>query len=292
VAGRKKGAGRARLLMVQGTSSGAGKSTIVAGLCRLFSSDGYRVAPFKSQNMSSNLYQTANGLKMARAQAVQAVAAGIEPDERMNPILLKPIGDYRSEVFVDGRFYSEMHAQEYYGRFAVARGLPIALRALDSLRRENDIVVMEGAGSPAEVNIARFDIANMLLAEKVRSPVIIVADIERGGCFASIVGTMQLLKPRRRALVRGFLINKFRGDPSLLELAIKTTEKLTRKRILGVVPKIELQLPDEDSLDGARGLSPEDELPQESWGWQADLLAKTIKESVDVERLYAVAGLK
>lgn len=282
---------RARLMMVQGTSSGAGKSTVVAGLCKLFSDDGYSVAPFKSQNMSSNLYQAAGGLKMARAQAVQAVAAGKEPDARMNPILLKPLGDYRSEVFVDGRFYAEMHAREYYDKFAVARGLPLALRALDSLRRENDIVVMEGAGSPAEINIAKYDIANMLLAEKVRSPVVIVADIERGGCFAGIVGTMQLLKPRHRALVKGFLINKFRGDPGLLGPAIEVTEKMTRRRVLGVVPKIDLKLPDEDSLDGG-GRYSGPELPQESWGWQAGLLAKAIRESVDVRRLYAVAGLK
>jgi adenosylcobyric acid synthase len=275
--------------MVQGTSSGAGKSTIVAGLCRIFSDAGRKVAPFKSQNMSSNLYQTAGGLKMARAQAIQAVAARREPDARMNPILLKPLGDYRSEVLVNGRFYAEMHAREYYESFVLKQGFPLALKALDSLRRENDVVVIEGAGSPAEINIARYDIANMLLAEKVKSPVIIVADIERGGCFASIVGTMQLLKPKHRALVKGFLINKFRGDPSLLAPAIKKTEKMTRKRVLGIVPKIEIALPEEDSLDG--GSRAGDELlPQESWGWQLDLLAKAIKENTDVERLNEVAG--
>ena len=274
--------------MVQGTSSGAGKSTIVAGLCRIFSDAGRKVAPFKSQNMSSNLYQTAGGLKMARAQAIQAVAARREPDARMNPILLKPLGDYRSEVLVNGRFYAEMHAREYYENFVLKQGFPLALKALDSLRRENDVVVIEGAGSPAEINIARYDIANMLLAEKVKSPVVIVADIERGGCFASIVGTMQLLKPKHRVLVKGFLINKFRGDPSLLAPAIKTTEKMTRKRVLGVVPKIEIELPEEDSLDGGRAGS--ELLPQESWGWQLDLLAKAIKENADIERLNRVAG--
>ena len=275
--------------MVQGTSSGAGKSTIVAGLCRIFSDAGRKVTPFKSQNMSSNLYQTAGGLKMARAQAIQAVAARREPDARTNPILLKPLGDYRSEVLVNGRFYAEMHAREYYESFVLKQGFPLALKALDSLRRENDVVVIEGAGSPAEINIARYDIANMLLAEKVKSPVIIVADIERGGCFASIVGTMQLLKPKHRALVKGFLINKFRGDPSLLAPAIKKTEKMTRKRVLGIVPKIEIALPEEDSLDG--GSRAGDELlPQESWGWQFDLLAKAIKENTDVERLNEVAG--
>jgi adenosylcobyric acid synthase len=274
--------------MVQGTSSGAGKSTIVAGLCRIFSDEGYSVAPFKSQNMSSNLYTTKDGLKMARAQAIQAVAARKEPDSRINPILLKPLGDYRSEVMLNGRFYAEMHAREYYEKFALARGLPLALSSLDGLRKENDIIVIEGAGSPAEINIARYDIANMLLAENVRSPVIIVADIERGGCFASIAGTMQLLKPKHRALVRGFLINKFRGDPALLEPAIKETQKLTKKRILGVVPKIAFDLPEEDSLVGGRGSR---DIPEEAWSWQIDLLAKAIRENVDLEQLKEVAGL-
>lgn len=279
---------RARLLMVQGTSSGAGKSTIVAGLCRLFSDAGYRVAPFKSQNMSSNLYETKDGLKMARAQAIQAVAARKEPDARMNPILLRPLGEYRSEVMLEGRFYAEMHAKEYYENFVLRRGLPIALKALDSLRRENDVIVIEGAGSPAEINIAKYDIANMLLAEKTRSPVIIVADIERGGCFASIVGTMRLLKPKHRAFVRGFLINKFRGDSALLEPAIGATQKITRKKILGVIPKIGFELPEEDSLTGS---IEERDVPQESWGWQVDLLANAIKEGVDMDVINKVTNL-
>ena len=274
--------------MVQGTSSGAGKSTLVAGLCRIFSDAGHKVAPFKSQNMSSNLHQMPDGLKLARAQAIQAVASRREPDARMNPILLKPLGDYRSEVLVNGRFYAEMHAREYYENFVLQHGFRLALKALDSLRRENDVVVIEGAGSPAEINIAKYDIANMLLAEKTKAPVVIVADIERGGCFASIVGTMQLLKPKHRALVKGFLINKFRGDPALLEPAIKATHMLTKKRVLGVIPKVDLQLPEEDSLDGGRAGT---ELPQESWGWQLDLLAKTIKENVDIKRLQEVTSL-
>ncbi|WP_337861541.1 cobyric acid synthase [Nitrososphaera sp.] len=285
----------ARLLMVQGTSSGAGKSTLVAGLCRLLSDDGYSVAPFKSQNMSSNLFVLAgSGLKMARAQAVQAVAARKEPDPRMNPILLRPLGDYRSEVIVNGRFYAEMHAREYYDSFALRHGLPLALKALAELRRENDVVVIEGAGSPAEINIAEHDIANMLLAEKVRAPVVIVADIERGGCFASMVGTMQLLRPKHRALVKGFLINKFRGDPTLLEPAISVAQKMTKKRVLGVIPKIAFDLPEEDSLTGGgSNASPADrgDASQESWGWQVDLLAKALKESVDVGKLYEVARL-
>jgi adenosylcobyric acid synthase len=183
-----------------------------------------------------------------------------------------------------------MHAREYYESFVLQHGFSLALKALDSLRRENDLIVIEGAGSPAEINIAKYDIANMLLAEKTKAPVVIVADIERGGCFASIVGTMQLLKPKHRTHVKGFLINKFRGDPALLEPAIKATVKLTKKRVLGVIPRIDLQLPEEDSLDGGSRRAGT-ELPQESWNWQLDLLAKTIKDNVDVERLQEVAGL-
>ena len=241
---------RAKLIMVQGTTSGAGKSTIVIGLCRLFSDRGYNVAPFKAQNMSSNFFTTSSGSKMALVQAIQAVAARKEPDSRMNPILLKPLGEYRSTVFLNGRFYSEMYAKDYYEKFVLQQGFMMVLKALESLRSENDIIVIEGAGSPSEINIAKYDIANMLLAQEVGAPVIIVADIERGGCFASIVGTTQLLKQAHRGLVKGFLINKFRGDITLLAPAIKEVQKMTKKRILGILPKIEFNLPEEDSLVG------------------------------------------
>ena len=280
---------KAKLIMVQGTSSGAGKSTVAIGLCRLFSDMDHKVAPFKAQNMSSNFFATAGGAKMAQVQAIQAVAARKEPDPRMNPILLKPLGEYRSMVFLNGRFYSEMHAKEYYEKFVLQQGFSHALKALDSLRSENDIVVIEGAGSPSEINIAKYDIANMLLAQKAGAPVIIVADIERGGCFASIVGTMQLLKPTHRSIVKGFLINKFRGDITLLAPAIKEVQKMTKKRILGVIPKIEFNLPEEDSLVGS--MAGKAEVPREAWNWQIDLVAKAIKESVDMERISEVVGL-
>jgi adenosylcobyric acid synthase len=246
------------------------------------------VAPFKAQNMSSNFFATAGGAKMAQVQAIQAVAARKEPDPRMNPILLKPLGEYRSMVFLNGRFYSEMHAKEYYEKFVLQQGFSHTLKALDSLRSENDIVVIEGAGSPSEINIAKYDIANMLLAQKAGAPVIIVADIERGGCFASIVGTMQLLKPAHRSLVKGFLINKFRGDITLLAPAIKEMQRMTKKRILGVIPKIEFNLPEEDSLVGS--MAGRAEIPREAWNWQIDLVAKAIKESVDMERISEVVG--
>lgn len=280
---------QAKLIMIQGTSSGAGKSTIAVGLCRLFSDRGYKVAPFKAQNMSSNFFTTLAGSKMALVQAIQAVAARKEPDPRMNPILLKPLGEYRSMVFLNGRFYSEMYAREYYEKFVIQQGLTMVLRALDSLRSENDIIVIEGAGSPSEINIAKYDIANMLLAQEVAAPVIIVADIERGGCFASIVGTAQLLKPLHRALVKGFLINKFRGDVTLLAPAIKEVQKMTKKRILGIIPKIEFNLPEEDSLVGS--VVGKAEIPREAWDWQIDLIAKAMKENIDMTRMSKVVGL-
>jgi adenosylcobyric acid synthase len=275
--------------MIQGTTSGAGKSTVAIGLCRLFSDRGYKVAPFKAQNMSSNFFTTLGGSKMALVQAIQAVAARKEPDPRMNPILLKPLGEYRSMVFLNGRFYSEMYAREYYEKFVFQQGFAMVLKALDSLRSENDIIVIEGAGSPSEINIAKYDIANMLLAQEVVAPVIIVADIERGGCFASIVGTAQLLKPVHRALVKGFLINKFRGDVTLLAPAIKEVQKMTRKRILGIIPRIEFNLPEEDSLVGS--VVGKAEVPRESWNWQIDLIAKSIKENIDMTRMSKVVGL-
>ncbi|MEW6603129.1 MAG: cobyric acid synthase [Thermoproteota archaeon] len=280
---------KAKLVMVQGTSSGAGKSTIVIGLCRLLSDRGYKVAPFKAQNMSSNFFAAAGGSKMALVQAIQAVASRREPDPRMNPILLKPLGEYRSMLFLNGRFYAEMHAKEYYEKFVMQQGFSTALKALDSLRSENDIVVIEGAGSPSEINIAKYDIANMLLAQKIGAPVLIVSDIERGGCFASIVGTMQLLKPAHRSLVKGFLINQFRGDITLLAPAIKEVQKMTKKRVLGVIPKIEFNLPEEDSLVGS--MAGKAEIPREAWNWQIDLVAKAIKESADMDRISEVIGL-
>ena len=276
--------------MIQGTTSGAGKSTVAIGLCRLFSDRGYKVAPFKAQNMSSNFFTTLGGSKMALVQAIQAVAARKEPDPRMNPILLKPLGEYRSMVFLNGRIYSEMYAREYYEKFVFQQGFAMVLKALDSLRSENDIIVIEGAGSPSEINIAKYDIANMLLAQEVVAPVIIVADIERGGCFASIVGTAQLLKPVHRALVKGFLINKFRGDVTLLAPAIKEVQKMTRKRILGIIPRIEFNLPEEDSLVGS--VVGKAEVPRESWNWQIDLIAKAIKENIDITGMMSkVVGL-
>jgi adenosylcobyric acid synthase len=270
--------------MIQGTSSGSGKSTLVTAFCRIFSDKGLQVCPFKAQNMSSNTYTIANtSLEISQAQALQAFASRKQPDIRMNPILLKPLGDYRSRVILNGSFYSDMHARDYYDKFILQKGFRNVLQSLESLRKENDLVILEGAGSPAEINIFKYDIANMLLAERIRTPVLITADIERGGCFASIVGTMRLLKKIHRDLVKGFIINKFQGDESLLTPAIKSVERITKKRILGIIPKINFFLPAEDSLDGNNPNDPKPSL--ESFDSQIDILAKTIKNNVNVEKL-------
>ncbi|MDQ3972629.1 MAG: cobyric acid synthase [Thermoproteota archaeon] len=276
--------------MIQGTSSGSGKSTLVTAFCRIFSDKGFRVSPFKAQNMSSNTYIIAGTLlEISQTQALQAFASRKQPDIRMNPILLKPLGDYRSRVILNGRFYSDMHARDYYDNFILQKGFMNVLGSLQSLRKENDLVIIEGAGSPAEINISKYDIANMLLAERIRTPVLITADIERGGCFASIVGTMRLLKKIHRDLVQGFIINKFQGDESLLIPAIKSVERITKKRILGIIPRVNFCLPAEDSLDGHNPKSPEMSL--ESCDGQIDILSKVIKDNVNIEKLI-LQGIK
>lgn len=277
--------------MIQGTSSGAGKSTIATGLCRIFADLGYRVAPFKAQNMSSNIHiirKKSESLKIAQAQAIQAEACRRRPDVKMNPILLEPRGDFRSGVILNGKFYSEMHAKEYYETFTLQKGFPIVIEALQNLMIENEIVVIEGAGSPAEINISKYDIANMLLAKKVDAPVIIVTDIERGGCFASIVGTLMLLKPQHRRLTRGFLINKFRGDPLILKPAIISVERITQKKNLGIIPKLAFNLPPEDSLDSVSAT----EIPQRDRDKQIDILANSLREKIFVDEIMAnILGL-
>ena len=270
--------------MIQGTSSGCGKTTLVAALCRIFSDMGYCVAPFKAQNMSSNAYRIKHtSSQIALAQAIQAVASRKKPDLRMNPILLKPIGNYRSKVILGGDFYDKMHAITYYQQFVLQKGFPFVLTSLDSLREENDIIIIEGAGSPAEINIQRYDIANMVLANQVNAPVMMSSDIERGGCFASIVGTMRLLKPFHRQLIKGFIINKFRGDKKLLDPAINSVQKITKKRFFGVVPKADFSLPNEDSLDIKS--SDNGVMNELYWNEQISLIAEVVSKSIDIQEL-------
>ncbi len=236
----------AKVLMIQGTMSNVGKSLITAGLCRIFSQDGYRVAPFKSQNMALNSFITEDGFEMGRAQVMQAEAAGIKPDVRMNPILLKPTNDTGSQVIVNGEIRCTMAAKEY---FEYKRELiPDILKAFNSLSEEYDIIVIEGAGSPAEINLKQEDLVNMGMAKMAKSPVLLVGDIDRGGVFAQLIGTVNLLEPEERSIVKGLIINKFRGDKSILDPGIKMLEEKADIPVVGVAPYMHVDVEDEDSL--------------------------------------------
>ena len=277
---------KGKVLMVQGTSSGAGKSTIVIALCRILSNLGYKVSPFKAQNMSSKIHSISNLYTISKIQAIQAFAARKKPEWQINPVLLVPLGDDRSNVFVAGKFLEEMSAIKYYNEFVLAKGFPIVLDAVNKLKNENDIIIIEGAGSPAEINIAKYDIANMLLAEKIASPVILVSDIERGGCFASIFGTIKLLKIKQQRLIKGFIINKFRGNENILEDAIRFIEWRTKLNNLGIIPKFEFFLPPEDSLDSTNNDNLENLQKfssKKKMNQQIELLAATIGTKINVE---------
>lgn len=238
----------ARTLMIQGTASDVGKSILTAALCRILVQDGLSVAPFKSQNMSLNSYVTLDGKEIGRAQGMQADACGIVATTDMNPILLKPTTDRASQVVVHGKPYRTMDAFSYRNEYLAEAGL-IVREALDRLRMEYEVILLEGAGSPAEINLKDRDIVNMRMARWADAPVILVADIDRGGVFASIVGTLELLEPDERVRVKGFIINKFRGDVALLQPGLDWLEQKTGKPVLGVIPHIDsLRLESEDSL--------------------------------------------
>ena len=242
---------KTRCIMVQGTMSGAGKSLLCAALCRIFHQDGLRCAPFKSQNMALNSYVTRDGLEMGRAQVVQAMAAGVEPDVRMNPILLKPCSDVGSQVIVNGEVRGQMPARDYF-RYK-KQLVPEILAAYHSLAEENDVIVIEGAGSPAEINLKANDIVNMGLARLVDAPVLLAGDIDRGGVFAQLYGTVALLEPEERARVKGLIINKFRGDVEILRPGLAPLEEKTGVPVIGVVPYVRTEIDDEDSLAPSLG---------------------------------------
>ena len=236
----------AKSIMLQGTMSNVGKSFLTAALCRILRQDGYSVAPFKSQNMALNSFITPDGLEIGRAQALQAEAAGLEPSALMNPILLKPTTDVGSQVIVNGRVLGNMKAAEYFRRKKEL--IPDIMRAYETLSAQHDVIVIEGAGSPVELNLKKDDIVNMGLAELVRSPVLLVGDIDRGGVFAQLIGTLTLLESSQRELVKGLVVNKFRGDISLFSDGVQILEELSCKKVAGVVPYINCDLEDEDSL--------------------------------------------
>lgn len=275
-----------KTLMVQGTSSGAGKTTLVTALCRIFADKGYSVAPFKSQNMSSYSYR-GDGFEISRAQAIQSIAARSEISPHTNPIMLKPLGNYKSEVFVMGKSYKKMHADEYYGKFALTRGLEIAKKSLDTLRSRYDLVILEGAGSPAEINIKKYDIANMRMAQHCSSPVVLVSDIDRGGTFASIVGTLELLGTQKR-FVKGYVINKFRGDQKILRPGLEFLKKRTGRPILGTIPLIKFEIPDEDSLDANPKQVSFTQKYQKMLEREIEHLSRIVKSNLDMR---AIGGL-
>lgn len=236
----------AKALMVVGTMSNAGKSLVTAGLCRVFNQDGYKVAPFKSQNMALNSFITKEGAEMGRAQVVQAEAANIEPSVLMNPILLKPTSDSGSQVIVNGEAIGTMRAGEYYAMKHTLR--PKVQEAFDTLAAKYDVVCIEGAGSPAEINIKKDDFVNMGMAKMAKAPVLLVADIDRGGVFASIYGTLMLLDEDERVMIKGVIINKFRGDVEILRPGLKMIEDKTGVPVVGVLPMLNVDIEDEDSL--------------------------------------------
>jgi adenosylcobyric acid synthase len=268
--------------MIQGTSSGAGKTTLVTALCRIFADVGYRVTPFKSQNMSNYSYM-GDEFEISQAQAIQAIAARTEINPHINPILLKPLGNYRSSVVLQGKFYRKMTAQTYYQKFVLSKGLPLALESFSHLKKNHDLIIIEGAGSPAEINLQRFDIANMLLAERTKSPVFLVSDIERGGSFSSIVGTMSLLPRQHQKLVKGLVINKFRGNVHLLLPGFKKLRQITSKPVLGVIPRIDISLPNEDSLDRKPSLFKRHN--KQRLEREIEKLAKTVKSNLDIREM-------
>ena len=271
-------------LMIQGTSSGAGKTTIVAALCRIFSDNGYSVAPFKSQNMSNFGYSTPD-FEISRAQAIQAIGARCEITSDLNPIMLKPLGNYYSTVYLNGKRYKKMHAKDYYKKFVKSKGVKAAINSFSKLKKNFDLIILEGAGSPAEINLQKFDIANMSIAEKVNASVLLISDIDKGGSFASLVGTMNLLEKKYQKLVKGFVFNKFRGDIDVLKPGFRKVKQITKIPVLGTIPMMKMNLPEEDSLHAK---------PKEiSWtknnitkiDKELDKLAKTVKNNLDIKSI-------
>ncbi len=270
-------------IMIQGTGSSVGKSIICAALCRIFTQDGYNVNPFKSQNMSSNFYITKDGLEMAVAQAMQAEACKKEPSVDMNPILLKPLTDRGSQVVISGKAFRRMNAEEYFSFKPQLKGRVADI--YEDLSKRSDIVVIEGAGSPAEINLKREDFVNMGMAKIAKAPVVLVGDIDRGGVFASLAGTMLLLDEDEKRRVKGVIINKFRGSYELLKPGLRMLEDIINVPVLGVVPYFVHSFPEEDSLcDNLRDKG-DDSTDKKD---QFDILADIVRENLDMAKVYKI----
>ena len=277
-------------IMIQGTTSSAGKSLMCTGLCRIFNDDGYRVYPFKSQNMSSKYYQTKEGYKISTAQSLQAIAARVEPHPDMNPILLQPTSDSGSKVIINGQEKCHMQAREYFEFKNTLK--PMIADTYKRIEEENEIIVIEGAGSPAEINLKQNDIVNMGMAEIADAPVLLVADIDRGGVFASLYGTVMLLTEDERKRVKGLIINKFRGDKTLLESGITMIEEMLGIPVIGTIPFTHLELVDEDTLIDYEKKCNEEEQTNEEMEVELDKLAKMLRENLDIDFIYNLIGIK
>lgn len=276
-------------IMIQGTTSSAGKSLMCTALCRIFKDDGYKVYPFKSQNMSSKYYETKEGFKISTAQALQAYAAGIEPHPDMNPILLLPTSDKGSKVILNGVEKFQMEALEYFQYKKSLKSM--VSEVYKRIENENQVIVIEGAGSPAEINLKENDIVNMGMAEIADAPVILVADIDRGGVFASLYGTVMLLEEEERKRIKGLIINKFRGDKTLLEPGIKMIEDLLDIPVIGTIPFVHLELVDEDTLIDYKKQCNESEQSEEEMEQELRKLANIVKENMDMDFVYKIMGL-
>ena len=270
--------------MVQGTASSAGKTTLVTALCRIFVEKGFSVAPFKAQNMSNYAYK-GKDFEISRAQAIQALASRIEISADLNPILLKPLGDYRSSVFVRGKFYKKMHADDYYKKFIQKDGMKTVLRSFHALEKNHDLIIIEGAGSPAEINLTKYDIANMKLAEKITSPVILITDIERGGSFGSVVGTISLLEKKYQRLIKGVVFNKFRGDLDILKPGFRKLKQKTGKSVLGTIPMTKFLLPEEDSITSNSKRLVFNKQNFKKIDSEIDKLSKVVKSSLNIRAI-------
>jgi len=271
-------------LMIQGTSSGAGKTILVTALCRIFSDMGYTVSPFKAQNMSNFSYVGKN-FEISRAQAIQAIGARTEITPLQNPILLKPLGNYHSSVFVNGKFFKKMHASNYYENFVLKDGLKSSIDSFKKLSQSHEIIFLEGAGSPAEINLQKYDITNMKIAKKTKSPVLLITDIERGGAFASIVGTMELIEKKYVEIVQGFIINKFRGDIEILKPGYKKLQQKTGLPVFGTIPMTTFDIPDEDSIGNSNKNLNWNSTSLKKLDKEIDKIAKVVKSSLNIRKV-------
>ncbi|MFK4785288.1 cobyric acid synthase [Fusobacterium sp. MFO224] len=279
-------------LIILGTSSGVGKSILTTGICRVIYKDGHKVAPFKAQNMSRNSFTLENGLEISIAQVLQAQACNLEPKEYMNPLLLKPLGRNMIDIFLNGKHFCDMNGKEYTknkGQFKKD-----VLKSFDKLR-DFEVCILEGAGSPVEINIKANDLVNMGIAEMVDSKAILVADIDRGGVFASIVGTIALLEPKEKKRLKGIIINKFRGDKDILIPGIEKLEKITGVKVLGIIPYEEIDLEEEDSLNDKKDRKYiekklDGKTYEEYKEEQFDRLEELVRKNLNMDEIYKILG--